>query len=123
MRINIFVLLAVSVILFYVGVYFFNITTGNVLFSGAVALSIVLLVLVTVPEVFTIWKKFSLWYVSLAILLFIFYPKDDYFLPDPEQVYWLISILYLIINFVLILISLSKKRRNNNIANKNEISR
>ncbi|OGG40529.1 hypothetical protein A2118_01910 [Candidatus Kaiserbacteria bacterium GWA2_50_9] len=70
------------------------------------ALAIVFLVLLFIPRAFSVWKKFAIWFVPLAALLFIFYPdpgSGDLFSPYPEQVFQWVSGLYVFISLVLII--------------------
>jgi hypothetical protein len=85
--------------------------TGKSLFYGMSALSLIFLLLVFVPSAFSAWKKFAIWFIPLATLIFIFYPNPgsgDYFSPYPEQVFQWVSILYVSISFLIIAF-----RRNN----------
>ena len=78
---------------------------GDPLFYGMGALAIVFLVLLFVPKAFNAWRKFAIWFVPLAALLFIFYPEPgsgDYFSPYPEQVFQWVSALYIGISLVVI---------------------
>src|SRR3989344_928766 len=66
------------------------ITTSKALFYGMSALSLVFLVLLFLPQAFSAWKKFAVWFIPIATLIFIFYPdpsSGDYFSPYPEQVF------------------------------------
>jgi len=79
---------------------------GDPLFYGMGALAIVFLVLLFIPRAFSVWKKFAIWFVPLAALLFIFYPdpgSGDLFSPYPEQVFQWVSGLYVFISLVLII--------------------
>ncbi len=78
---------------------------GDPLLYGMSALSLVFFLLLFVPQSFGAWKKFAVWFVPLATLLFIFYPdpgSGDLFSPYPEQVYRWVSTLYVIICSVII---------------------
>jgi len=84
---------------------------GDPLFYGMPALAIVFLILLFLPRAFPTWKKFAVWFIPLATLLFIFYPdpgSGDYFSPYPEQVYKWVSILYVVISIGIITFSASK---------------
>ncbi|MCX6752688.1 MAG: hypothetical protein NTZ87_04305 [Candidatus Nomurabacteria bacterium] len=85
---------------------------GNGFFYGMSALSLVFFVLIFTQKAFPAWKKFAIWFVPLATLLFIFYPNPgsgDLFSPYPEQVFKWVSILYVVIS-VLIIAFNSKKQ-------------
>ncbi len=78
---------------------------GNPLFYGMSVLALVFLVLTFVPQAFSAWKKFAVWFIPIAALLFIFYPdpgSGDYFSPYPEQIFQWVSILYIVISVVII---------------------
>ena len=78
---------------------------GNPLFYGMSALSIVFLLLTLLPQAFSVRKKFAIWFIPLATLLFIFYPNPgsgDYFSPYPEQVFQYVSVLYVFISVCII---------------------
>lgn len=71
---------------------------GDPLFFGFLALSVIFLILLILPQAFRAWKKFAVWFVPLAALLFIFYPdpgSGDYFSPYPEQVFQWVSMVYI----------------------------
>lgn len=85
---------------------------GDPFFYGMGALALVFLVLLAVPKAFEAWKKFAIWFVPLAALLFIWYPEPgsgDFFSPYPEQVFQWVSGLYVLVSLVLIGLSLRKK--------------
>lgn len=84
---------------------------GDPLFYGMSALALVFLALLFKPGAFTAWKKFAIWFVPLATLLFIFYPdpsSGDYFSPYPEQVFRWVSILYVVVSILIVSKSLKK---------------
>jgi hypothetical protein len=86
---------------------------GDPIFYGMGALSIVFLALLFAKKSFRAWKKFAIWFVPLATLLFIFYPdpgSGDYFSPAPEQLFQWVSILYIIISLIIITISRLKNK-------------
>ena len=87
---------------------FFN-NIGDPLFFGSIALSIIFLVLLFVPRAWSTWKKFALWFIPLAALLFSWYPdpgSGDYFSPYPEQVFQWVSAVYIGVSLGIISISL-----------------
>ncbi len=87
---------------------------GTPLFYGMLALSFVFLFLIFVPQAFSAWKRFAIWFIPLATLLFIFYPEPnsgDYFSPYPEQIFQWVSGLYVIISVLVIGWSSVKKAK------------
>lgn len=85
---------------------------GNALFYGSGALALVFLILLFTPSAFPAWKKFAIWFVPIAAILFAMYPdpgSGDYFSPYPEQVFQWVSILYVIISAVIIFRSTPSK--------------
>jgi len=82
---------------------------GDPLFYGFFALSIIFFILLFLPRTFKVWKKFALWFIPLATLLFIFYPEPgsgDYFSPYPEQVFQWVSAFYVGASLGIILTAL-----------------
>src|SRR3989344_762053 len=78
---------------------------GDPIFYGMCALVLVFLVLLAMPHAFPAWKKFAVWFVPLAALLFTFYPdpgSGDYFSPYPEQVFQWVSGFYVIVSLLII---------------------
>lgn len=85
---------------------------GDPIFYGGVALSLVSLVLLLVPQAFSAWKRFASWFVPLAVLLFIFYPEPDagdLLSPYPEQVFQWVSVLYVVLSLGVIVHAKFKK--------------
>ncbi len=79
---------------------------GDPLFYGMGALAVVFLFLLFVPRAASAWKKFAIWFVPLAILLFIFYPEPgsgDLFSPYPEQIFQWTSFFYVIVSLIIII--------------------
>lgn len=78
---------------------------GDGLFYGMSALALVFFILIfTQQEAFSAWKRFAVWFIPLATLLFIFYPdpgSGDYFSPYPEQIFKWVSILYVVISILI----------------------
>ena len=93
-------------------IFCYNLTTRSfALFYGMSALALVFLLLAFLPQAFSTWKKFAVWFIPLAALLFIFYPNPgsgDYFSPYPEQVFQWVSVLYVVISAGIILRFLRK---------------
>ena len=78
---------------------------GDPLFYGMGALAIVFFILLFASHAFFVWKKFAIWFVPLAALLFTFYPdpgSGDYFSPYPEQVFQWVSGFYVIVSLLII---------------------
>lgn len=78
---------------------------GNPLFHGGAALAIVFALLYAFPHAFSVWKKFAIWFIPLAVLLFIFYPNPgsgDFLAPMPEQLFQWVSALYVIVSAIII---------------------
>lgn len=89
---------------------------GNPLFYGMSALALVFFILIFTRQAFSAWKKFAIWFIPLATLLFIFYPdysSHDYFSPDPSQIFRWISILYVIISILIIILKMIRQRSEN----------
>lgn len=88
---------------------------GDALYYGAGALMLIFFILLFTPRAFSAWKKFAIWFVPLATLLFIFYPdpgSGDLFSPYPEQVFQWVSGLYVIISLIIIAWKYFATRRN-----------
>ena len=87
---------------------------GDPLFFGFGALALVFLFLLAVPTAFNAWKKFAIWFVPLATLLFIFYPEPggmDFISPSPEEVFQWVSGLYVIVSVLIIGWVMMKQRQ------------
>lgn len=85
---------------------------GDPLFYGMGALAVVFFVLTLLPKTFDVWKKFGIWFVPLAALLFAFYGEPgsgDLFSPYPETLFQWVSGLYLGISAVIIATAAAKK--------------
>lgn len=88
------------------------VTKAFALFYGAGALAVVFFILLFTPRAFSAWKKFAVWFIPLAALLFIFYPEPgsgDLFSPYPEQVFQWVSGLYVLVSVVIIAIASLRK--------------
>lgn len=87
-------------------IFCYNLTTRSfALYYGMPALALVFFILIFTQQAFPAWKKFAIWFIPLATLLFIFYPdpgSGDYFSPYPEQIFRWVSILYVIISILII---------------------
>jgi hypothetical protein len=86
---------------------------GGPLIYGMGALAIVFLVLLFSKNTWGAWKKFAMWFVPLATLLFIFYPEPgsgDLFSPYPETIFKWVSGIYVVISLVIILMASLKKK-------------
>ena len=78
---------------------------GHPLFYGGAALALVFVLLYAFPQAFNAWKKFAIWFVPLAALLFIFYPdpgSGDFLSPMPEQVFQWVSGLYVVVSGIIV---------------------
>ncbi|OGG68253.1 hypothetical protein A3C95_01385 [Candidatus Kaiserbacteria bacterium RIFCSPHIGHO2_02_FULL_56_30] len=78
---------------------------GDPLYYGTGALAIVFVILYFVPRAWGAWRRFAIWFVPLAALLFAFYPEPgggDLFSPYPEQVFQWVSALYLLVSVIII---------------------
>ena len=87
---------------------------GNALYYGPGALSLVFVVLFFLPQAFPAWKKFAIWFVPLAALLFAVYPdpgSGDFFSPFLRQVFQWVSVLYVLISLVIITIATSRTKK------------
>ena len=83
----------------------FLIRLGDGLFYGSGALALVFLLLLLVPRAYPAWKKFAVWFVPLAAILFAIYPNPgsgDLFAPYPEQVYRWVSGFYVLASGLII---------------------
>ena len=81
------------------------VTKGVALYYGMGALAVVFLILLALPQSFTAWKKFAIWFVPLATLLFTTYQNPasgDLFSPYPEQVFQWVSGFYILISLLII---------------------
>lgn len=86
---------------------------GKGLFYGAGALAFVFLILLFVPQAFTAWKKFAVWFVPLSAILFAVYPypgSGDLFSPYPEQIFQWVSALYIVISLAIIARTIFQKK-------------
>jgi hypothetical protein len=86
---------------------------GDPLFYGSGALALVFLILLFVPQAFPAWKKFAIWFVPLAVILFAIYPEPgsgDLFSPYPEQIYRWVSGFYVVVSGAIIAISVIKNK-------------
>ena len=111
MRKKISLLFAVSLVGLSIGYFFLKIyncgysvfcynfeTRISGLFFGSLALSVIFLILLFIPRAWGAWKRFAIWFIPLAVLLFAWYPdpgSGDYFSPYPEQVFQWVSALYI----------------------------
>lgn len=87
---------------------------GDPLFFGMGALAIVFFVLIFVPKAWSAWKKFAVWFVPLAALLFIFYRDPgsmNLISPYAETVFTWVSGAYILISLVIIALASLKKPR------------
>ena len=87
---------------------FDDIGTFIFLFSIAVVLSLIMLYFLS-KESFNIWLNFTVIYLPISVILVAIAPSYNNcfftgfcFQPDKESLTWLLSVLYFIISFVLI---------------------
>jgi len=76
------------------------------------ALAVVFFILLLVPRAWTAWKKFAIWYVPLATLLFIFYQdpgSGNLVSPYAETVFIWVSGIYVVVSGVVIALSAKGK--------------
>lgn len=74
---------------------------GDPLLYGMGALAVVFVLLLFVRKAWSAWKKFAIWFVPVAALVFIFYRgpgSGDLFSPYPEFVFKWASILYVAVS-------------------------
>lgn len=87
---------------------------GDPMFYGGLGLFVVFLALYFVPKAWSAWKKFALWFIPLALLLFIFYPEPgsgDFFSPYPQTVFKWVSAIYVAISLYIILLTLRNPKK------------
>ena len=87
---------------------------GKALFYGSGALAFIFLILLFIPQAFPAWKKFAVWFVPLAALLFIVYPNPgsgDLFSPYPEQIFRWVSGLYVAASILIIAVKYISLRK------------
>ena len=78
---------------------------GDPLLYGGAALAIVFLILFAYPKGKPAWKKFAVWFIPLATLLFIFYPNPgsgDFLSPMPEQIFQWVSAFYIFVSVAVV---------------------
>ncbi len=78
---------------------------GNPLLYGASTLAFVFLLLAFMPRAWRAWKMFAIWYLPLAICLFLF-SRDpgsgDFLTPYPETVYRWVGGIFVVISLIII---------------------
>lgn len=122
-------LLALSLIGFSIGLYilkfynceasvfcYFLIIKGQALFYGMGSLSIIFFTLLIFPHTINAWKKFALFFIPLALFFFIGFLQSTgggFFSvsPEPEQVFKLLSGLYVLISLIIIAWSVFKDKK------------
>ncbi len=80
-------------------------TKSFALYYAMPALAIVFFALFLFPGAVSAWKKFSIWYLPVAALFFVFYgppASGDFFSPYPEQVFRWLSWIYVVISIAII---------------------
>jgi hypothetical protein len=95
-------------------IFCYNLTTSSfALYYGMPALALIFLILLFTPQAFPAWKKFAVWFIPIATLIFMFYKgpsSGDYFSPYPEQIFRWISTLYVIVSILIILRTTIKQK-------------
>lgn len=95
-------------------IFCYNLTTRSfALYYGMPALALIFFILIFTQQAFSAWKKFAIWFIPLATLLFIFYPdpgSGDYFSPYPEQIFRWVSITYVVISIFIIALKTVRQR-------------
>jgi len=109
-----FGLLVISLVDCGNSIFCYNLTTRSfALYYGMPALAFIFFILIFTQQAFSAWKKFAIWFLPLAILLFIFYPdpaSGDYFSPYPEQIFKWVSILYVVISILIVALKTIRQR-------------
>ncbi len=88
-----------------VACFYYITRVGDPLYYGAGALGFVFLLLFLVPKAYSLWWKFAIVYIPLAILVFLAVPEPRAWIspyPAPEQVYQFVGGLYVLISFCII---------------------
>jgi len=91
---------------------------GDPFFYGMGALTLVFLVLLAVPHAFSAWKKFAIWFIPLAVIIFITAPEPSGWvspIPAPEQVFQWVSGLYILVSIAIIAIASLRKPHSSQI--------
>ena len=86
---------------------------GDALLYGMGALAIVFLFLVFIPRAWGAWKKFAIWFIPLAALLFFFYQNPgsgNLISPYAESVFKWVGGVYVLVSLVIIAAAASKKK-------------
>jgi hypothetical protein len=74
------------------------------------AIAGVFVVLLLVPQAFSAWKKFAIWYVPLMFVYFAIYENGGFFSIPEESVYRFLSIVYAAISLAIVgWVALKKK--------------
>ena len=85
---------------------------GESLFYGMGALALVFGGLLFVPKAFSAWWKFAIWFVPLALVIFVTAPEPQGWvspIPAPQVIFQWVSGLYVLVSFVLISLNVKKK--------------
>ena len=86
---------------------FYN-KVGDPLFYGMGALAIVFLILLLTPKAVPAWKKFAVWFIPVAAIVFAVYPQPgawDFLSPDPITVFKWVSAFYVVASLCIIALS------------------
>lgn len=94
---------------------------GQPMMTFSLALFVISMILIFTREViFYIWLKFfASWFVPLSVFLIAMMPVDggsSFFPgPDKESTTWTLGIIFLIISLVIIIVKLTRLRKNQNV--------
>jgi len=84
------------------------------LYYGMPALALVFSLLFFLPSAFPVWKKFAVWFLPLATILFMAYqdPRgwNDLFFPYREELYRWVSAAYVVISVIIIALAARGRR-------------
>ena len=78
---------------------------GSAIFTGSLGLLIVFGLLWLMPKGFNLWKRFAIFYIPFALLVYIGYQdpgSGDFFSPHAVEVFPWISVVYVLMSAVLI---------------------
>ncbi len=84
---------------------------GNALFYSMQAIGAVFLVLLFVPQAFSAWKKFAIWFLPLMFIYFAIYKNEGFFSIPEESIYRFLSIVYVLVSLILISLTALRKRK------------
>lgn len=93
--------------------YFLQIKTAPAILYGSLGLFLVFILLLLIPTSFSAWKRFAIWYIPLAAVLFVIWhdPRGFDITPPPVVAYKFISAIYVIVSTIIIFRHWWKTRR------------